>query len=68
MGVDFGRLLENKTEEDEKPRPSSAPISRSNSRTGSITSLSSYMTIDTSILDPDEVILTTAYLKFEYKL
>ncbi|KMQ90611.1 multidrug resistance-associated protein, partial [Lasius niger] len=55
MGVDFGRLLENKTEEDEKPRPPSAPISRSNSRTGSITSLSSYMTIDTSIVDPDEV-------------
>lgn len=56
MGVDFGRLLDNKTQEDEKTsRPPSAPISRSNSRTGSITSLNSYISIDTSQLEPDEM-------------
>jgi len=57
MGVDFGRLLENPAEE--KPsQPPSAPASRSNSRTASITSLSSFMTNDTSKQDePDEVIL-----------
>ncbi|XP_050461235.1 ATP-binding cassette subfamily C member 4 isoform X1 [Cataglyphis hispanica] len=56
MGVDFGRLLENQTQTDEKSsRPPSAPPSRSNSRTGSITSLSSFMTIDTTKQEPDEV-------------
>nr|XP_012230327.1 PREDICTED: probable multidrug resistance-associated protein lethal(2)03659 isoform X1 [Linepithema humile]XP_012230329.1 PREDICTED: probable multidrug resistance-associated protein lethal(2)03659 isoform X1 [Linepithema humile]XP_012230330.1 PREDICTED: probable multidrug resistance-associated protein lethal(2)03659 isoform X1 [Linepithema humile] len=55
MGVDFGRLLENQTEE-KTSRPSSAPASRSNSCTASITSLSSFMTNDTSKQDePDEM-------------
>lgn len=59
MGVDFGRLLENQAQAEEKAsRPPSAPPSRSNSRTASITSLSSFMTNDTSKQDePDEVIL-----------
>jgi len=56
MGVDFGRLLENQDKVDEKP-PSTS-VSRSNSRTASITSLSSFMTNDTSKQEPDEVILT----------
>ncbi|XP_018045492.1 PREDICTED: probable multidrug resistance-associated protein lethal(2)03659 [Atta colombica] len=56
MGVDFGRLLENQTKTDEKSsHPSSAPVSRSNSRTASISSLSSFMTNDTSKQEPDEV-------------
>ncbi|KAL0104937.1 hypothetical protein PUN28_016527 [Cardiocondyla obscurior] len=56
MGVDFGRLLENQEKSDEKSsRPSSAPVSRSNSRTASVTSLSSYMTNDTTKQEPDEV-------------
>ncbi|KAL6254639.1 hypothetical protein P5V15_013946 [Pogonomyrmex californicus] len=56
MGVDFGRLLENQPKADEKSsRPPSAPASRSNSRTGSITSLSSFMTTDASKQEPDEV-------------
>ncbi|XP_020285395.1 probable multidrug resistance-associated protein lethal(2)03659 isoform X2 [Pseudomyrmex gracilis] len=54
MGVDFGRLLENKKETEEKA-PSSVPVSRSNSRTGSITSLSSFMTNDTSKEEPEEL-------------
>lgn len=60
MGVDFGRLLENQTKADEiTSRPPSASASRSNSRTASITSLSSFMTNDTSKQEePDEVILT----------
>lgn len=61
MGVDFGRLLENQTQVDEKTsRPPSTPVSRSNSRTGSITSLSSFMTIDNTKQEPDEVVLITA--------
>ncbi|XP_025073873.1 probable multidrug resistance-associated protein lethal(2)03659 [Pogonomyrmex barbatus] len=56
MGVDFGQLLENQPKADEKSsRPPSAPASRSNSRTGSITSLSSFMTTDASKQEPDEV-------------
>lgn len=56
MGVDFGRLLENQAKTDEKSsRPPSAPVSRSNSRTASITSLSSFMTNETSKQEPDEV-------------
>ncbi|XP_011877731.1 PREDICTED: probable multidrug resistance-associated protein lethal(2)03659 [Vollenhovia emeryi] len=56
MGVDFGRLLENQEKADEKSsRPPSAPVSRSNSRTASITSLSSFMTNDTSKQEPEEV-------------
>ncbi|XP_011702530.1 PREDICTED: probable multidrug resistance-associated protein lethal(2)03659 [Wasmannia auropunctata] len=57
MGVDFGRLLENQAKTDEKSsRPPSAPVSRSNSRTASITSLSSFMTNDTTKQDePEEV-------------
>lgn len=58
MGVDFGRLLETQAKTDEHP-PSSAPPSRSNSRTASITSLSSFMTTDTIRDDPDEVISRT---------
>lgn len=59
MGVDFGRLLENQEKADEKSsRPPSASVSRSNSRTASITSLNSLMTNDTSKQEPDEVILT----------
>ncbi|XP_014467782.1 PREDICTED: probable multidrug resistance-associated protein lethal(2)03659 isoform X2 [Dinoponera quadriceps] len=54
MGVDFGRLLETQTQTDEN-QPSSTPISRSNSRNASITSLSSFMTNDTSRQEPDEV-------------
>ncbi|XP_071557607.1 probable multidrug resistance-associated protein lethal(2)03659 [Temnothorax nylanderi] len=56
MGVDFGRLLENQAKTDEKSsRPPSAPVSRSNSRTASITSLSSFMTNETSKQEPEEV-------------
>ncbi|EZA62671.1 putative multidrug resistance-associated protein [Ooceraea biroi] len=56
MGVDFGRLLETQAQMEEKTsRPPSAPPSRSNSRTASITSLSSFMTNDTSKQEPDEV-------------
>lgn len=56
MGVDFGRLLENQAKMDEKSsQPPSAPVSRSNSRTASITSLSSFLTNETSKEEPDEV-------------
>ncbi|KAG5343188.1 L259 protein, partial [Acromyrmex charruanus] len=56
MGVDFGRLLENQTKTDEKSSHSpSAPVSRSNSRNASISSLSSFMTNDTSKQEPEEV-------------
>ncbi|GAB1868435.1 Multidrug resistance-associated protein [Camponotus japonicus] len=56
MGVDFGQLLENQTQTDEKTSlPPSAPVSRSNSRAGSITSLSSFMTIDATKQEPEEV-------------
>ncbi|XP_018302134.1 probable multidrug resistance-associated protein lethal(2)03659 [Mycetomoellerius zeteki] len=56
MGVDFGRLLENQTKADEKSsHPPSAPVSRSNSCTASISSLNSFMTNDTSKQEPDEV-------------
>ncbi|KAG5332701.1 L259 protein, partial [Acromyrmex heyeri] len=56
MGVDFGRLLENQTKTDEKSsHPPSAPVSRSNSRNASISSLSSFMTNDTSKQEPEEV-------------
>lgn len=65
MGVDFGRLLENQAKTDEKSsRPPSAPVSRSNSRTASITSLSSFMTNETSKQEPDEVILTYSLIHF----
>lgn len=57
MGVDFGRLLETRAQADEH-KPPSAPVSRSNSRHTSITSISSFMTNDTSKQDPEEVILT----------
>lgn len=64
MGVDFGRLLENQAKMDEKSsQPPSAPVSRSNSRTASITSLSSFLTNETSKEEPDEVILIYS-LKF----
>ncbi|XP_011138927.1 probable multidrug resistance-associated protein lethal(2)03659 isoform X1 [Harpegnathos saltator] len=53
MGVDFGRLLETQTQVEEQS--ASAPVSRSNSRNASITSLSSFMTNDTSKQEPDEV-------------
>ncbi|KAI4497436.1 hypothetical protein M0802_007447 [Mischocyttarus mexicanus] len=53
-GVDFGRLLETQTSVEEQPS-SSAPVSRSNSRNPSITSLSSYLTNDTTKQpEPDE--------------
>ncbi|KAK2579439.1 hypothetical protein KPH14_002650 [Odynerus spinipes] len=53
-GVDFGRLLETQAHAEE--HNSSAPPSRSNSRNPSITSLSSYMTNDTSKQpEPEEV-------------
>ncbi|XP_012525065.2 probable multidrug resistance-associated protein lethal(2)03659 isoform X2 [Monomorium pharaonis] len=57
MGVDFGRLLDNQEKTDEKTsQPPSASVSRSNSRTASITSLSSFMTNDTSKqAEPEEV-------------
>lgn len=55
-GVDFGRLLETPTYIEEQS--SSTPASRSNSRNPSITSLSSYMTNDTSKQpEPEEVII-----------
>lgn len=64
MGVDFGRLLENQEKTDEKSsRPPSTSVSRSNSRTASITSLSSLMT-DTSKQEPNEVILTDSLTYF----
>jgi len=66
MGVDFGRLLENQTKTEKSSHPPSAPVSRSNSRTASISSLSSFMTNDTSKQEPDEVIRThflTYFLK-----
>ncbi|XP_066581201.1 probable multidrug resistance-associated protein lethal(2)03659 [Prorops nasuta] len=53
MGVDFGRLLESQTNTDEQQR--SEPVSRSNSRNASITSLSSFMSNDTTREEPDEV-------------
>jgi len=56
MGVDFGRLLKNRVEADEKSSVlSSPPVSRKNSLIASITSLSSLMTNNTSKQDPDEV-------------
>ncbi|XP_053998577.1 probable multidrug resistance-associated protein lethal(2)03659 isoform X1 [Hylaeus anthracinus] len=54
MGVDFGRLLENPPPLEEE-RSGTAPPSRSNSRNGSITSLSSFMSSVTDKLDPVEV-------------
>ena len=55
-GVDFGRLLKNQMEADEKSSVlSSPPVSRKNSLIASITSLSSLMTNNTSKQDPDEV-------------
>lgn len=56
MGVDFGRLSANQTEEEE--RAASAPPSRSNSRNASTTSLKSYMSDENDGLDPVEVINT----------
>ncbi|XP_018392361.1 PREDICTED: probable multidrug resistance-associated protein lethal(2)03659 isoform X2 [Cyphomyrmex costatus] len=56
MRVNFGRLLENQWEANEKSsRPSLASVSRSNSHTSSIKSLSSFMADDTSKHEPDEV-------------
>ncbi|KYN11275.1 Multidrug resistance-associated protein 4 [Trachymyrmex cornetzi] len=56
MGVDFGRLLKNQVEADEKSSVlSSPPVSRKNSLIASITSLSSLMTNNSSKQDPDEM-------------
>ncbi|XP_025993846.1 probable multidrug resistance-associated protein lethal(2)03659 [Solenopsis invicta] len=57
MGIDFGRLLESQADSDEKTsQPPSASVSRSNSRTASITSLSSFETNGTSTQkEPEEV-------------
>lgn len=52
MGMDFGRLLENPTEEE---RSGSVPASRSNSRNASSTSLSSLKSSATEKEDPTEV-------------
>ncbi|XP_032678093.1 probable multidrug resistance-associated protein lethal(2)03659 isoform X2 [Odontomachus brunneus] len=54
MGVDFGRLLETHAQVEEN-QSTSVSVSRSNSRTASVTSLSSFMTNDTSKQEPDEV-------------
>lgn len=54
MGVDFGRLLETQAQVEEN-QSTSVSVSRSNSCTASITSLSSFMTNDTSKQEPDEV-------------
>ncbi|XP_076244312.1 putative multidrug resistance-associated protein lethal(2)03659 isoform X2 [Calliopsis andreniformis] len=53
MGIDFGRLLENQPLMEEEKTLSAAP-SRSNSRTASITSLSSYKSNATEIEGPIE--------------
>ncbi|KYN11469.1 Multidrug resistance-associated protein 4 [Trachymyrmex cornetzi] len=56
MGVNFGRLLKNQVEADEKSSVlSSPPVSCQNSLIASITLLSSLMTNNTSKQDPDEV-------------
>ncbi|KAG5324821.1 L259 protein, partial [Pseudoatta argentina] len=56
MGVDFGQLLKNQVETDEKSSVlSSPPVSRKNSFIASMTSLSSLMTNNTLKQDPDEV-------------
>ena len=54
MGVDFGRLLESQPPAEEM-KSTSAPPSRSNSRTASITSLNSYMSTVTETQEPVEV-------------
>lgn len=54
LGVDFGRLLKNQVEANEKSSVSSPPVSRKNSLIASITSLNSLMT-NTSKQDPEEV-------------